>query len=161
MDVKCKNYPKLQLMTPSTEAFIVILYDNMVDVFAAQINYFKEKRQWCCNLPPRKENKMHPVYGDGKYTKRKSGTEKLGTFNAAGYKKWMNWRNMIKARREKDLDKMKIVDQAMMNSYRRKHNITASCHEAQLKKNNNIEVLEDDDLEQLEDDMWLTELEAV
>ena len=160
LEVKCKKYPQLQLMTPSTEAFIYILYDNMVEVYQSQINYFKQQGQWFANLPIRKDNKEHAVYADGKYTKRKQGTEKFGTFSAAGYKEWSRVRALIKQRRSNHPKEVERCDKAMMNSYRLKNNITASCHEAQLKKNNQITVVEDLDLEQIVDDDWLGELTA-
>ena len=152
LEATCKNFPDKLLVTPSTEAFILVMHDHMSEVWTNAIKCFHKKGRWNANLPKRaKKNDTvatdQEVHEDGKYTNKSGGTTKTGTFNATGYKKWRAHRNQILAFRKNREDEVNQVDRAIMNAYREKMGLTHDTHANALRAGAGRRVIVDEDIE--------------
>lgn len=96
-----------KLFTASTEAFILVLWDNNLSRWNATGDYYKEHNDYSMKLPdpiakvpgqPKQPDPMH----DAKYTATDQGQSKYGTFADEGLEKFAKWVDTIKQVRKEN-----------------------------------------------------------
>lgn len=110
-----------QLFHPSTEAFLVLLWENSRDRWVAAFKHDDDHPE--DKNPDRTAKNKHLPMFNSKYTTQDGGQQKFGGWKAAGIKRFNELHTMIKDIREKP--EFKEFEKNFLAHLRLKHGYTA------------------------------------
>lgn len=93
--------PNVKMFPPSTEAFVVTVYENCFKKWM-DIHQWKKDNPGCKLPKPSKENKEQTKWLKTKYTDQDSGQVPLGGWNVTGKRRFAHICKQVKAARTKD-----------------------------------------------------------
>lgn len=117
------------MFPPSTEAFVVVEYDNNFGRWTNTVNFYQQKgNNFKTTLPPKKDKeqkeaadyKGDPLH-DGKYTSSSSGQKRFGTYSVLGLEVFAKFQKILKQNAKQNakaieqfetkfLEKLKVED---------------------------------------------------
>ena len=147
-DVKTKSNQEQELMTPSTEAYICILHDNI-----EQKLHDLKKNGWENKVGKREKDGTNANLIDGKYTSQKTGSDPLHAFARVGCMKHKQIMAEIKEERAKNADEYYQKGKLILEEYRKLYKIVGNNKkEAKKVRDNKLSEEEakirDEDLEE-------------
>lgn len=138
--------PKKQLVTPSYEAFIYVMFVNNKERWTAAFEHYKERGNWTANLPKQVKKttnargervKQEDPFYDAKFTCSDSGQNRFGTFSQEGIDLYKKLKNDIREDRanEKRAAEIKELEMKVLSVIRRQYNISGECGAKRKTKN--------------------------
>lgn len=168
--------PTKQLVTPSHEAFIYVMFVNNQVRWGAAFEHYKKKADWSANLPKQVKKSTNergerikavdPFY-DAKFTCSDSGQNRFGTFSQEGIDLYKQMTAEIKEDRrgENRAEEIMELEKMVLNAIRKDHKVsgdggakrkTKNAGDGACKKRHPAEEVED--LVDEDEDMDQTEI---
>jgi len=149
-----------QLFTPSTEAFMFIMFKNCHAKWTKVMEYYKKEGSYTKNMPERMTKKQKEEAGrkdemhDALYSDANAGQKRFGSFSKEGVDEFKALTlEITNGRAEKDvLAEMHKVEKAFLNSYQKKCKDEGKKGDSSGKKRKRS-ALDDDDVEEEGEDI--------
>lgn len=133
-DARAVDDPSKPLFGHSTEAFVVVQWENNYDRWLASYAYKKEHN--VKKLPTRKGDLKDADFFDGKFTDQNGGQQAYGGWTEKGLQQFNSYQEMIKDRRAQDnyATEARDLETIALASIKNKHGIQAATAKQNRKR---------------------------